>query len=574
MAGITWAGFAFWGGSSNEDIDNQTISPEMLRLAEVRRGDIQKAIGTTGKAKIVNKQKLRFGQKGKVTSVNYESGTNVEKGAILAQLDDTEARKQLREATISYEQAVEKLTKLRGEDGDLEIVRVQNEVEKTEKALKDAEKNIAIVDKNAEQQRDDLAREVRNLLIAYDTLMESVEKLNQSEDDKFLNTNLGNEKSSTRIRAQGLLDLNRNELEEVKLAAKLLLAEQEFDKEHFTKFYADTELFAREFVTTADALYEMAVNTEDNAGISREKMAEAKTVAEGARSTTKANLDTILAAYEKLQKFELTENEVLQTEEQINATDKVAELENELKAKEKETRQAHDDLEDKIRAAVNDVEIQALAVEKAEKLKEDYILVAPFAGTIQQIDFNAGENLVENSEKYIYIENPDTLVIDVFLDQMEIVKVEKEQKVDIEFNAFPEKKFVGSVKEVSFNPEGEGDRMVTYKCVISVEKEEERILSGMTARINIRIADRENILLVPNLALTKMGETAAMITKVLNEEPLDTEEVEIKIGLTDGVNTEVISGLEEGQQIVEMDLQNLDGVINRPERGDEFGQEF
>jgi hypothetical protein len=73
------------------------------------------------------------------------------------------------------------------------------------------------------------------------------------------------------------------------------------------------------------------------------------------------------------------------------------------------------------------------------------------------------------------------------------------------------------------------------------------ILSGMTATAQIETMKKENILVVPNLALKQTG-TAVTVQKATGES------VTVETGVTDGEYTEITSGLQEGDSVLGVNI--------------------
>jgi len=68
---------------------------------------------------------------------------------------------------------------------------------------------------------------------------------------------------------------------------------------------------------------------------------------------------------------------------------------------------------------------------------------------------------------------------------------------------------------------------------------------GLSATVNIVIQERDNVLMVPSRAITRQGQTSS-VQKVVAS---GTESTSVQTGLTDGTNTEIVSGLNEGDQV-------------------------
>ena len=69
----------------------------------------------------------------------------------------------------------------------------------------------------------------------------------------------------------------------------------------------------------------------------------------------------------------------------------------------------------------------------------------------------------------------------------------------------------------------------------------------MTANVDITIEEKDNVLIVPNTALLPQG--TGHVVEVVNSNNT-TQKVPVEIGLSDGAQTEIISGINEGTTII------------------------
>jgi HlyD family secretion protein len=104
--------------------------------------------------------------------------------------------------------------------------------------------------------------------------------------------------------------------------------------------------------------------------------------------------------------------------------------------------------------------------------------------------------------------------------------------------------------------------VVTYAVRVSFPDEAASVKVGMTANLSILTAQKDGVLLAPNSALLPKG--AGRVVQVPDANGA-TREVDVQTGLTDGTNTEITSGLSEGQQVIASPL------VERPRTGGPFG---
>ncbi|MCU1265617.1 MAG: Efflux transporter, family, subunit precursor [Acidobacteria bacterium] len=86
------------------------------------------------------------------------------------------------------------------------------------------------------------------------------------------------------------------------------------------------------------------------------------------------------------------------------------------------------------------------------------------------------------------------------IDQADIGLVEQAKSVKFSVDAFPGKDFDGKIEQMRLNPQNV-QNVVTYNVVIDVSNPEQKLKPGMTANLTITIDERNNVLKVPNSAL-------------------------------------------------------------------------
>jgi HlyD family secretion protein len=86
------------------------------------------------------------------------------------------------------------------------------------------------------------------------------------------------------------------------------------------------------------------------------------------------------------------------------------------------------------------------------------------------------------------------------IDQADIGVVEQAKSVKFSVDAFPGKDFDGKIQQMRLNPQNV-QNVVTYNVVIDVNNPDQKLKPGMTANLTITIDERNNVLKVPNSAL-------------------------------------------------------------------------
>ena len=156
------------------------------------------------------------------------------------------------------------------------------------------------------------------------------------------------------------------------------------------------------------------------------------------------------------------------------------------------------------------------------------------------------------------------------IDEADIGGVREGQHVTFSVDAFPDDTFEGTVTQVRQEAVTESN-VVTYEVVISAPNPDLKLKPGLTANVVITTKEVANVLCVPVAALSfkpnenllKPDETVEDCqgkTKVWTKEGNSFKAIAVEIGETNGVMTEIKSGLKGGEKIItEFSLPNTGG---------------
>ena len=192
------------------------------------------------------------------------------------------------------------------------------------------------------------------------------------------------------------------------------------------------------------------------------------------------------------------------------------------------------------------LEIAELNLETAELNLEKAVIVAPFDGVVADITIIEGKEISTATLVTPAISLIDTSEIEMrgFFDEIDIAVVQPGQEANILLDALPDEEVKGRVAFIS--PVGTiRTGVVSYDTTIALENPTEVLRDGMTATAEVIIERRDDVLFVPNRAIRGTWENP-MVLVVVDDQ---VEEREITLGLTDGINTEVLTGLEEGEEV-------------------------
>ncbi len=205
--------------------------------------------------------------------------------------------------------------------------------------------------------------------------------------------------------------------------------------------------------------------------------------------------------------------------------------------------------------ATNNLERAKGELDRARDELKKTTMTAPFDGVIARVNVKVGEVLSSvNYASTVGIEIIDSvrMEISVKVDEVDVPNVKLGQKATITVDALPDTKLEGVVAAISSLPDVEGG-VISYKVKTSLNVPQEMGLkSGMSATADIIIAQRSNVLLVPNRAIDKDSQGNATVEVVVNGQ---TQMRTVVTGISDNFNTEIKEGLNEGDVVVEARIQ-------------------
>ena len=216
------------------------------------------------------------------------------------------------------------------------------------------------------------------------------------------------------------------------------------------------------------------------------------------------------------------------------------------------------------------------------------VIRSPVSGVVVDRVVDLGQTVAASFQTPVLIKIAQDLSemrIDTSFAEADIGNIREGQKAKFTVDAFPNRNFTGEVQQIRLNPTNQ-QNVVTYNVRITVANPEQVLLPGMTAYVNIGVARRDNVLLVPNAALRfklpedarpegakaagdkpgnaaapgkpgegggprkgKRGDGQQGTVQVLVGDEI--RPVAVQLGITDNRNTEVVGGeLKPGDRVI------------------------
>lgn len=207
--------------------------------------------------------------------------------------------------------------------------------------------------------------------------------------------------------------------------------------------------------------------------------------------------------------------------------------------------------------------IQKESVSKAQTNLGYAIITSPIDGIVLSKEVEEGQTVaaaMETPTLFIIAQDLTDMQVIADVDEADIGGVKEGQRVTFTVDAFPDDLFEGKVTQVRQEATEESN-VVTYEVVISAPNDDLKLKPGLTANVTIFTNERDGVLAVPSKALRfapnenllAEGESITDCEgkdKVWMREGSNFKAVPVKIGVTNGTYTEIISGLKEGDAVL------------------------
>jgi len=494
-------------------------------LTKVSRGNINSIVSGSGEIVANNQVTLNPKASGTVVYIGAKNGQFVNKGKLIVKLDTTDAEKAVRNAEINLENA-----KL-----NLEKTKQANPIDETT-----------------------LKRQAMAAMT--NTLSDTKTVLNSLNDILFTDI------SGYHINSNYLIDYYS----------------------HIVNFYHPEDI-DYDTVITNNYNKLKTLNTSNQAIISylndNSSFSEVKNALDKITDTTKLLNDTVQLSYQLINRYDsvlkdnnltpaiairniLTDKSTLASYLSLVNTDTTTLL-NLQNSFANYLNNANNPVTFNLRVLELNVEQAQNALDNAKDNLNDYYVYAPFDGIVSQLNINVGDNININTPICVLITKDK--IAKITLTEVDLAKIKLGDKAQLTFDALPDFKTTGQVIEI--DPLGvESQGVVSYTVKISLDKIDERLNPGMSVNADIITDSKENVLLLNNSAIKSINNKKYVELVTIKDVPEEAFKSGISLsnnvikrqfietGLSDDNNTEIISGLNEGDIVV---LRIINSVSNK-----------
>ena len=487
-------------------------SGNFTQVVAVQRGNLSVAITVVGELDAAQRADLAFERMTdttKLVSLDVKPGNTVKAGQVLATIDPAPYQQALDQANSDLQTAEQTLANLKTPATVLEIATADETVAQADHGLQQAKRDLvnlqapdlSTLEEAVQNAQDDLAlANLQQTLTEHDAMTKNERDLQYSADWHQRRI----------VQLQDLVATGKANLEQTNQIAT--------EQETLGEIQADLARIQAQQLLALQA---------DAAGVTKAQAALAE--AQKALADGKAGGDKLALA-----KAQLAVKDAEYT--LAAAQDARAKLDEGADAV-------------KLASAQADVDKKRLAVADADAALVGTKLVAPFDGTVLQANVAVGDVVAANTN-ILSLANLNDLQVLASVDETTIRQVSAEQAAQITFDAVPGQTLQGQVGDVPLQGTLQGGVMVYEVPISLVGVEKLPLLVGMTANVKIALGQAENALLVPAMALQKANGMYQVLVPNTVDPAGQPEAVPVEVGLSDGSYTQIVRGLNDGDQVV------------------------
>jgi len=507
----------------------------------VETGAIMQTVSGTGQVSPARETALKSKTAGEVLEVAVVAGQSVKAQDVIARIDDDDAQDVVYDARVALESAQIALDELYEPADDLALTQAEN-------ALVQAKESLA-------SDQDDLAQSYKQGFTSAASAFFSLSSIISGLQDIVAGASSYVTQSNPTY-----LDYYADAIKDYDSQASLLTAQSAAAwrqaKDQYDRNFADYKKTSRE--SSNEEIENLLNQTYETAKLAQEALKNTATlvqrykdVMENQNLTAQTFSETHLSS---LSSYTTQNNSnlsnLLSAKQAIdNAESAVVNAERTLDEKTKsldKLTQAPD--ESDIKSKTLAVEQKQRALDAAREALADCTIVAPFDGVVAAIDIKAGDEIASGASVATII--TANQVASITLNEVDIAKVEAGQKAALSFSAIDGLTITGKVAQVGvMGSVSQG--VVSYEVVIALDEANPQVKSGMSVSASVITQIKQDVLLVPSTAVKTANDGSVYVLLEPSGGSADTapREQTVSIGLSDDQNTEIISGISEGDRV-------------------------
>ena len=521
-----------------------TTTTAVIQTYSVTSGSIENTLKLIWTTKITNMQTLVFWAEGKVKAIYVKEGDKVKAGQLLAEIDKKSLSISLSQQALSIQNARINYNKLLTQYTDADKLKAQNDVTDMQNKLKIAKQQLLDLQSARWTTVQISSPKIQNIVISTRNYINSSKTILNHIDEVFYITknntlyqnvqiNISAKNSAAISSIDNWFYQETDKLNQLSTKLSWIVWQSSVEMTVIQDLQNSTKDFLNSLSSLAISSTTAAQNTITSVDLSQ---ADINGWVSRFTSDNATVLSLLSSVNTNILDLQNTANDIPTKQNEINNDQAQLQI----------LQQTVQDMEnwpksnDRILQS-NAIKQSQLSYQQTAQQLDNYQIVAPFDGTIDTIWFKVGDTVsysAGSSTNGITVSNPDAYEVNTLIDQIDIVKVIPGQPVEITFDAYPGFSITWTIASIDPTPVTSAG-VVSYKAKIILQQiTGKKIYDSMSANVKVIIDHKDNILVIPTIAIQTSGDNTFVWTQQGTKD--------ISIGITDGTQTEILSWLQAG----------------------------
>ena len=190
-----------------------------------------------------------------------------------------------------------------------------------------------------------------------------------------------------------------------------------------------------------------------------------------------------------------------------------------------------------------ELDLARASLDLAQARLDRTVIRAPFAGVVGIRSVSPGD-FVQDGDALINLEDIATLKLDFRLPELYLDRVQQGQALELATDVLPDETFAARVDAIDPLVDAQG-RAVRLRA--SLANPAGRLRPGVFVRVRLVLAERPDVLVVPEAALVAAPGNVQFVYQVLEGK---AQRVDVTTGMRRDAVVEIVSGLAQGAQVV------------------------
>jgi HlyD family secretion protein len=521
---------------------SHSSSEQVTAVAEVvspTKGDLRVSIESDGTIINPNIIDLSFLVNGTLETINVVEGDRVEIGEELAALDTRDLEFDLRTAESSLQIAYANYKAKTAMLTDTQLRELENSLSSQQDELESITKGV---DQDLQQALD---LGVVDLEVAFPTLetalqtVDSILLIDTSYSDNYQFLSATHDSVGINKAKNMYQDVRRSfDALEEDYRSRSNISDTEV-----SVLLRNIRTLAQEVQELMDQMVDSARTATATSSVSQSKIDSVRSEINSLNSKVLSEVTSLTSTLQRIESAYLSQQSKI-----VSAENSITKLETQMETAIESVEEKEISKQTSLSVLSAQITQAQIKVDKAKYNLELAQLSAPISGEIIQLNGNEGEAIkIESTSSdtaFIKILSDSNFTTEVYVEEIDIAKIQKEQKVIITLDAIPDLELIGQVTFISSTATTSNSGVVTYLVRVEITDDQgAKIKEGMTTYVEFLTEEAVDAILVPSEAIQSRGNKVMVLLA-------DGTPREVTVGVSDGSMTEIVSGLSVDEKIL------------------------